>query len=162
MFDLPVRRVWPIPPLAYLNINIYFRRRIISCNCANRRVGVDKIASRLLPPLGIRNKIVHVAVDDLRRLTAGPVINLGRRPRAAASLVARHFGSFALRGIWVDVLYQDLHQPAIVWSQKKIFDVGGRVHTYLLRSMQYPFSYPRIINITHRWVGAVVRRDSVQ
>jgi hypothetical protein len=63
--------------------------------CANRRVGVDKIASRLLPPLGIRNKIVHVAVDDLTRLTAGPVINLGRRPRAAASLVARLFGSFA-------------------------------------------------------------------
>ena len=24
MFDLPVRRVWPIQPLAYLNINIYF------------------------------------------------------------------------------------------------------------------------------------------
>ena len=42
MFDLPVRRVWPIPPLAYLNINIYFGVR-----ARNGKYSVNGIMQRI-------------------------------------------------------------------------------------------------------------------
>src|SRR5438552_18378160 len=93
---------------------------------------VVAVTSRLLPLRRVRDDIVQVAVNNLSRFAARPAIHIGSRARTTARLVQRNLGSLTFAGIWADVLRQYFNQPAVIWRESSILDVGRRTHIHMI------------------------------